>query len=253
MLDLNSQRKVLVVHEDAQEQKFITARLSEHVHNSLVITAKTGSEGLSKLSNDPPDIVFIQSNPLQISLSNFIHGSLTSFPKRKMAIIVLGETAHDEELVDEIVKGRLHFLDSVADDFVLGKVIARALNNLSFDPEADFHLKFLGPGEQLLKEGDTSEFVYILRSGLMKASTSREGGEKVLGEVYPGEFVGEMAYVNGETRSADVFAIEPCELIEISSTRMDLVLFKKPLWAKSLMQTLAKRLQRKNVESAEIK
>lgn len=253
MLDLNSPRKVLVVHEDMEEQKFITARLAQHVKHVMVITAKTGSEGLSKLSNDPPDLVFIQSAPLQLSLVNFIHGSLTTFPKRKMAVIVLGETPHDEDLVDEIVKGRLHFLDSAADDFILGKVIARALNNLSIDPDADFRLKFLGPSEQLLREGDPSEFVYILRSGLMKASTKRDGQEKVLGEIFPGEFVGEMAYVNGQSRSADVFAVEPCELIEISSARMDLVLFKKPLWAKSLMQTLAKRLQRKNIESAEVK
>ncbi|MCB0415661.1 MAG: Crp/Fnr family transcriptional regulator, partial [Bdellovibrionales bacterium] len=56
----------------------------------------------------------------------------------------------------------------------------------------------------------------------------------------------EMAYINGEPRSADVVALSDCELIEFGVDRLDSLLFKKPSWSKALMKTLSKRLKRAN-------
>ncbi|MBL7688606.1 MAG: Crp/Fnr family transcriptional regulator, partial [Bdellovibrionaceae bacterium] len=60
------------------------------------------------------------------------------------------------------------------------------------------------------------------------------------------EFVGEMAHINQEPRSASVKALEDCELIEIPNGSLDLVLFSKPAWAQALMRTLSRRLKRIN-------
>jgi hypothetical protein len=57
---------------------------------------------------------------------------------------------------------------------------------------------------------------------------------------------GEMAYINGEPRAANVIAEGPSELIEIPFERLDHVLFQKPMWSKALMRTLSKRLKNAN-------
>jgi CRP/FNR family cyclic AMP-dependent transcriptional regulator len=86
-----------------------------------------------------------------------------------------------------------------------------------------------------------------LVKGQLRVVKRIEGGEPILlGMVQPGEFVGEMSYINGENRSADVISDLSAELIEIPFDRLDRVLFQKPAWSKALMRTLSKRLKAAN-------
>ncbi|MGZ3771541.1 MAG: Crp/Fnr family transcriptional regulator, partial [Bdellovibrio sp.] len=68
----------------------------------------------------------------------------------------------------------------------------------------------------------------------------------MLGEIMPGEFVGEMGHFNHEPRSATVEAITEVELIAIPSGSLESVVFARPSWAKALVKTLSLRLRRAN-------
>ena len=80
----------------------------------------------------------------------------------------------------------------------------------------------------------------------MVALKKNKDKEVLLGTIRPGEFVGEMAHINNENRTATVRAISDCELIEIPNGTLDLVLFSKPVWARALVSTLSKRLKMSN-------
>lgn len=72
---------------------------------------------------------------------------------------------------------------------------------------------------------------------------SKNGQRVDLGKIKAGEFVGEMAHINKEPRSATVTAVTDCELIEIPFGSLDPILFSKPSWSKALFVTLSKRLK----------
>ena len=104
----------------------------------------------------------------------------------------------------------------------------------------------LSKGDVLIREGEKAEFVYLLQKGRLRAVHFEGAEERLLGGVEPGEFVGEMAYINQELRSATVIADEESELVEIPIQYVDQILFQKPSWAKALMRTLSRRLKRTN-------
>jgi CRP-like cAMP-binding protein len=107
-------------------------------------------------------------------------------------------------------------------------------------------MKLLAPGEKLFRQGDPADLAYLVKSGLLRAYRMQDGKTLTLGDINPGEFVGEMAYINSEPRSADVEAVENCELIEIPLGTFDSLLFSKPTWSMALMKTLSKRLKTAN-------
>jgi CRP/FNR family transcriptional regulator, cyclic AMP receptor protein len=61
-----------------------------------------------------------------------------------------------------------------------------------------------------------------------------------------GEFIGEMSFINGEPRNANVKALEASDLIEIPNNLMNHILFTKPSWVKALMKTLSMRVKSAN-------
>lgn len=68
-------------------------------------------------------------------------------------------------------------------------------------------------GEQLVREGDPADCLYIVVSGRLQASVSDSSGDqKVLGQIGIGETVGEMALVADDCRSANVTALRDCHL-----------------------------------------
>jgi CRP-like cAMP-binding protein len=76
------------------------------------------------------------------------------------------------------------------------------------------HLK---AGEPLFLAGDAGDGCYRLERGLLKiVITSARGEERILATLGPGEIAGELAIIDGQPRSASVFAVRDCELSFIS-------------------------------------
>ncbi|WP_233358893.1 Crp/Fnr family transcriptional regulator [Thermomonospora amylolytica] len=69
------------------------------------------------------------------------------------------------------------------------------------------------PGRILLRQGETADHVVVLLSGRVKITlVDRDGRAIVLAVRGPGEVLGEIAVLDGATRSASVTAIDPCRV-----------------------------------------
>ena len=99
--------------------------------------------------------------------------------------------------------------------------------------------------EVVVSQGDAARALFaILRGRLKVASCGPDGRDTVLGIMAEGEVFGEVALIDGGTRSATCTAIEPCELLVIDRAQFFELLEKSPAIAVKLLQVLAGRLRR---------
>jgi glutaminase len=95
---------------------------------------------------------------------------------------------------------------------------------------SDAHLELLAsrlerrtlqPGELIVRAGDPAEEIYILISGEVSVTIDLEAGRRRLVTIIPGATFGELAVLGQATRTADVRADRPSELLALSSTAFD--------------------------------
>jgi CRP-like cAMP-binding protein len=110
-----------------------------------------------------------------------------------------------------------------------------------------YTLKNIKAGEILITEGTIQPFIFILKSGKMTVAKSKGRDVKIIGEIMPGQFIGEMAYLGSEKmHGASVIAVEDSEIIEIEGDKFLEVLAANPVWLKALLRSLVTRLEAKN-------
>jgi len=99
------------------------------------------------------------------------------------------------------------------------------------------------PGERLVSIGDQSKEVFYLTSGMVKIVVVAETGtESVFGLRTPGVFIGDMATLNNERRSADVVAVESTTAIMVTADRFTRYLETFPAVALALLRMMSRRL-----------
>ncbi len=223
-----------------------TDLIQKHVPQATIYTAPDGAHGLTKLQNVPPHVLICDYELPKTPASQIIDEILRSRLQEDLAIIVMDHLPEKERYLDELVTGRIQFVEPDSNDQEITRCLFKALNFMTHGKNAEFYLRFLAIGDELIKEGTKAEFAFIVRRGHLKAYRMVDGQEIILGTIGEGEFAGEMAYINGEARSASVVAMTDCELIEIPFGTLERVLYRRPAWSKTLMMTLTKRLKRSN-------
>lgn len=98
----------------------------------------------------------------------------------------------------------------------------------------------------LIREGESSKSMYWVQQGQMVVTKKRQAEEVILGHVYEGELVGEISFLDKESRSATVKALTDCELVEIPQETIDNIFKTQPKWLEILVMTLAERLRKAN-------
>jgi CPA2 family monovalent cation:H+ antiporter-2 len=73
-----------------------------------------------------------------------------------------------------------------------------------------FKPRFAAPGERLIRAGDEADRAFFISSGAVEVNVD---GQRI--HLGPGELFGEMALLTGGRRTADVTAIDYCELLVI--------------------------------------
>ena len=102
----------------------------------------------------------------------------------------------------------------------------------------------LKTNEVLFLAGDPGDGCYRVEQGLLKVSIISPGGaERILAIVGPGAIVGEIATIDGLTRSASVSAIRDSELMFISRAAFTAFADTHPEVYKHLVTLLAARLR----------
>lgn len=247
-IDLENKRIFLVITADQTRHDLFTYVINKHITKATIYYAQDGSDGLLKIKNAPPDVIITDMDLAKMSGIQIAEYVLNEKSLHSTSLIIAAPLPEQELFLDQIVTGRVQFLTKANDEKLFSQQVAKALNYSSHDEDKEFHLRFLAPKDQLIKFGDKADYVYIVRKGKLRAYLNTDGQDITLGNISEGEFCGEMAYINGEPRSANVEAISSCELIEVPLGTLDRVLFEKPSWSKALMQTLSRRLKEANLK-----
>jgi CRP-like cAMP-binding protein len=103
------------------------------------------------------------------------------------------------------------------------------------------------PGDEIMKEGEPSDNLYYISSG--KYGVYHNGAQ--VGALSPQDiFMGEMAFLLGERRSATIKALTPGKLILLTREAFINVVREYPHYGIFLSKLLAKRLVRSNEQNA---
>ncbi|MCM2278559.1 MAG: cyclic nucleotide-binding domain-containing protein [Oligoflexia bacterium] len=104
-------------------------------------------------------------------------------------------------------------------------------------------IRRLKKGELLFSEGENSRAMYFLRSGMIRLYKKKGDSHIEIDTVHSGQILGELAFLDGNPRSASGEALTDCELMEISGPAFMQVLAKMPEWLKMLLKTVVGRLR----------
>lgn len=97
----------------------------------------------------------------------------------------------------------------------------------------------------ILIEEEVGTTMFIIISGRVKISRiSDDGREVILSILSEGDFFGEMALLDGQTRSANVTAIEESELLMLRREDFLQMLYDYPQIAINLLKELAQRIRK---------
>ena len=135
--------------------------------------------------------------------------------------------------------GQLQFLDALSQEQVDAlRAIGRVRRYAS--------------GERLFLEREPGDAVLVLQSGRVKLSSITDGGrEALLGIREPGELIGEMSAIDEAPRSATATAMEPVEVLALSSKAFTAYLERTPGVALVLVRMLNRRLRDADRKRAE--
>ncbi len=246
MAPSESKKIFLIASESAQQRAVFERLIGTHYPNSTVYTAEDGSEAWGKAANVPPHVFITDAEIPKIS-GLALMKQVSHDPKlRSTALIIVGMLPDEATHVDEFVTGKLQYYGAADGESDFRVCLAKALNYAFHGRNTEYSVRFLSEGQRLITEGDKAESVFIVKEGRLRAFRIINGQEVLLGHIERGEFVGEMAYINGEPRTANVDAVTSCELIEVPVGTLERVLYRRPSWSKTLMLTLAKRLKQAN-------
>jgi CRP/FNR family transcriptional regulator, cyclic AMP receptor protein len=114
------------------------------------------------------------------------------------------------------------------------KDLHRVCNNLSYKKD-----------NMILIEEEFGNTLFLIVSGNVKISRiSDDGREVILSILSDGDFFGEMAVIDGLSRSANVVTLSDTELIAINREDFHDMMYKYPQIAISLLRELTARLRR---------
>lgn len=207
---------------------------------------REGFKALAKLESHVP-LVLITAHGLRDNVSGrqLVEAVLRDPRHASLQILVTSTPPEGEFSPEAVSAGRLQFLAGAPQEDLLERAFTLALHAARPDG-TEYTVRTLQPNEPLFLEGEKAEHAFLVKSGKLRAFRTRDGKAEVLGEILPGEFVGEMAYIDGEPRSASVDALLASELIEIPLRSLDTIIEQKPAWSKALLKTLSRRLKGAN-------
>lgn len=139
------------------------------------------------------------------------------------------------------VQSAVSNLSILRDHSIFGKLPGAAIERLS----SHLRTRKVGRGAMIFAKGEAGTALMAVISGCVRICvTSPNGRETVLNLISEGEIFGEVALLDGHSRTADAVAISDCELMVIE--RRDFIPFLRdnPEVAIKLIEVLCARLRR---------
>jgi len=106
-------------------------------------------------------------------------------------------------------------------------------------------LQTLRKGDVLFRKGEEGNSLYMIIAGKIKVvRQSRDGDEMILAVLSAGDFCGEMALLDGLSRSADAIAVEETQLYGLNRKDFLAYVMNNETTVKAILSALSKRLRR---------
>lgn len=246
-MGLEKKNTFLIVSGDKTRVQRCTDVLTRNFPNCTIFHGAEWFETKYKLDNVHPKAILIDEYLPKGSGFEIVSKILKEKSNDDISIIIMSYVADHDLFAAEVASGRVQFLTEPDREQTVVDCVSKIVSPKKNESQPQYELKQLNPGDVLFKEGDHTEMAYIVKKGSLRAYSEGPDGDKVmLGEIMPGEFVGEMGHFNHEPRSATVEAVTEVELIAIPNGSLDNVIFARPSWAKALVKTLSQRLKKAN-------
>jgi CRP/FNR family cyclic AMP-dependent transcriptional regulator len=97
-------------------------------------------------------------------------------------------------------------------------------------------------GDILCREGDPGDVMYVIQSGSVRITKTIAGEDRVIAVLGAGEFLGELAILNGKPRSATATVTETTRCLLIEARTLEKMVAGNSEIAMRLIKKLAKRL-----------
>jgi len=108
-------------------------------------------------------------------------------------------------------------------------------------------------GEVLFHEGDPGDALFVVVSGAVKVVVpSEEGEEAILATLRRGDFLGELALLDGAPRSASAIALEPTEVLTLPRDQFRALVAGEPAIRDALLTAVTAELRRLTSHVAEL-
>jgi CRP-like cAMP-binding protein len=108
-------------------------------------------------------------------------------------------------------------------------------------------------GEVLFHEGDPGDALFVVVSGAVKVVVpSEEGEEAILATLRRGDFLGELALLDGAPRSASAVALEPTETLALPREQFRILVAGEPAIRDALLAAVSGELRRLTKHVAEL-
>jgi CRP/FNR family cyclic AMP-dependent transcriptional regulator len=94
-------------------------------------------------------------------------------------------------------------------------------------------------GASIFRAGEAADHLFVVQEGEVDIKL----GDTVLERVGRGGLFGEMAMIDGSTRSADAIANQDSMILPIDQQRFDFMITETPYFARTVMKVLVDRLR----------
>ena len=129
-------------------------------------------------------------------------------------------------------------------DNATGSGLLRLLSTVERDLLSELMVERQFPrGAVIFEEGQRGDSAYLIWSGRVLIVKGELASPTVLGTRGPGEFIGEMALLEGQPRSASVVAIEDVRLLYLGRPELNRLLNASPVIRDSILGMLSARLR----------
>jgi len=109
--------------------------------------------------------------------------------------------------------------------------------------------KIYADGDYIVRQGEPGDCMYVVQGGRVEVvQDSLKGGEQHLAFLNAGDFFGEMAVFEKETRSASVRANGEARVLRIDKKALLTRIREDPLLAVNLLKTMSHRIRHLNEE-----
>ncbi|HEY3794341.1 MAG TPA: cyclic nucleotide-binding domain-containing protein [Bradyrhizobium sp.] len=104
-----------------------------------------------------------------------------------------------------------------------------------------------GVGDVIFEEGSSGRELFVVLEGHVDIAKLSGAGKTVIVTLGKGEFFGEMAVIDGSSRSATAIAAAPnTRVMRINHARFVYLVSQQPAFALMIMDALSKRLRASN-------